>query len=82
MAALGSGALISSAGAFPQTFFVLPIANEAELAGARAGLIPVTLNGAASPMLIYAAAPAPLERISGLDYYKDCECFVTPMVAC
>ena len=72
--ATGSGYLVSSTGAAPQTFLTPVTAKEAypaPLACTRPGAIPVTLNGAASPVFVLAAAPPALARINGLDYCND-----------
>ena len=76
-----SGTLTSSVGAAPQTFLTPLTAKEAFAAPDSPGFTPVTLKGAASPVFVAAAAPPWLAKMSGFDCCKDCECFVTPIVA-
>ena len=77
-----SGTLTSSyTGVAPQTFLTPDVAKEALGAPDSPGFTPVTLKGAASPVFVAAAAPPWLARMSGFDCCKDCECFVTPIVA-
>ena len=81
MLEVASGTLTSSTGAAPQTFLTPVIAKEAFGAPDSPGFTPVTLKGAASPVFVAAAAPPWLAKMSGFDCCKDCECFVTPIVA-
>ena len=79
----GSGALTSSSDTLaPQTRLTLLMAKVASPVvadvGVAPGMTPVTLNGAAGPVLTAAACPLPLDMMSGFDCWSDWECLVTP----